>query len=256
LVYDYRTKLDAFIDELTVDRSKALRDVPFTEYFHFEGTRQEYGGLNAEPIGAIVQAAYATLPQVKTNPEEETPFMEAEPSTEYDDLGTTDVAVRTEMRSRCSHEFVVKNNTGLVVPEHFMPHSFSAYSRKLVSVWVKCLLALHKMYNHADTFAVGFIIDDDPEGAREAEFEQTEDYGKVYYINPAVVVTQQVYASRSLKKRWKFVTEGYYTILVAAAHEFVHCLGYGPHDEGYARKLGDVCAAVLAKKKDFHPCFR
>lgn len=258
LVSDYRHKLEAWVDELTVDRSRALRDVPITTYHHFEGDRQ-YGGANSEPIRDLVAAAYATPPQpAPVNQAENTPTLAVDQEVNYDEGPSfVDSATHLErpafaQRGHCTFEFIVKNNTGLQVPDHFLPFGFSVYSKKLVSVWVKCLLELHRMFNFEATFAVGFILDDE----REAEHEKTDKYGQVYYINPAVVVSQISSNSRSLKKRWKFNNAGNYAVLAAAVHEFVHGQGHSPHDEGYAGRLTDKLAVVMASKKVFHPCFR
>ena len=249
--YEYRSKLEAFVDELTVDKSSALRDTPLTTYQHFEGCKQEYGGLNANAMRDLITAAYATVPQGSRKHEEEnTGTLEVDQKPSYDD----DTSVPAPTRSHggyCIHEFVIKNNTGMTPPMHFVPTGFSAYSRRLVSIWIKCLLELHRLFEHTDTFAVGFIFDDE----REAEFEEGA-YGKVYYINPAVVVEQQFSRSRSLKKRWKHNNAGKNAILSVAVHEFVHALGFMPHNEGYANKQTDMMGVVLANKKRFNPCFR
>ena len=252
LTSDYRGKLDAFIDELTVDKSSALRNVPITTYHHFEGKRQEYGGANSDAVRELVTAAYATLPQLAAaDSAEETATLTVDGRVDYNDADAEAVTHRL-VRSTCSYEFIVKNNTGLRVPDYYMPHGFSAYSKKLVSVWVKCMLEMHRLFGHEDTFAVGFILDDE----RGAEHEKTDEYGRVYYINPAVVVEQLVSKSRSLKKRWKFNNAGKYAILAVVAHEFVHGLGFSPHDEGYAGKLTEVMGITMANKRCFHSCFR
>jgi len=250
---DYRRKLEAFVDELTVDKRSALRDVPSTTYHYFEGDKQNVGTVNAAAVQELISAAYATIPQAPSqNIEENTVTLEVDRQTDYDD-GPSFIDRATKLRGgQCSYEFVIKNNTGMQVPSHFVPYDFSAYSKKLVSVWIRCMLEIHRMFEHADTFSVGFLLDDE----REAEHEKTEQYGRVYYVNPAVVVEQAASKSRSLRKRWKFNNAGYYKLLAVAAHEFVHGLGYSPHDEDYANKLTDTVAIVMAQKKRFHYCFR
>lgn len=250
----YRRKLEAFVDELTVDKSSALRDVPSTTYHYFEGDKQGVGTVNAAAVQELVSAAYATLPQAPApNIDENTPTLEVDRQTDYDD-GPSFIDKATKLKAgRCKLNFIVKNNTGMQVPSYFLPYDFSAYSKKLMGVWIKCLLELHRLFGKADTFSIGFILDDD----REAEHENTDEYGRVYYINPAVVVEQSVSKSRSLRKRWKFNNAGYYAILVIAAHEFVHgAFALSPHDENYANKLTDVVGVVMANKSKFHCCFK
>jgi hypothetical protein len=251
LTWEYRSKLESFVDQISVDKVSALREHPVTTYHHFDGEKHSSSG--SEVIKDLVSAAYATMPQVsKPDPEEGTETLAVDQQVGYSDGPSfAEVANRLE-RGRCGYEFVVKNNTDLNVPDHFLPWYFSAYSRKLVSVWIKCLLELHELFGHKDSFAVGFILDSD----REAEFEVTQEYGRVYYINPAVIVEQQFSKSRSLKKRWLFNNAGKYALLAVAAHEFVHGLGFSPHDEGYANKQTTLMGIAMANKKRFHPCFR
>ena len=250
LSYEYSQKLSAFVDQLNVDKASALRDHPVTTYHHFDGDKQGYSGGGIE---ALVTDAYATIPQSsRTDAAEETVTVAVDQQVSYDDGPSfTETATRVEL-GRCSHEFIAKNNTSLRVPAYFLPSGFSAYSSKLVSVWIKCLLELHQLLGHEDSFAVGFIIDDD----RAAECEKTSEYGRVYYINPAVIVEQDMSRSRSLKKRWKFNNAGYYSILSIAVHEIVHGMGCGWHDEDYASKITEVMGLAMANKSRFHHCFR
>lgn len=250
LTYDYQRKLNSFIDELTVDKVSALRDEPVTTYHHFEGHKQ-ISTANSVAVRELVTAAYATLPQVKSDSVKT--MLDYRPSylngPSFADRATHS---RPVPQSCVSHEFVVKNNTGLQVPEHFLPCGFSVYSKRLASIWIKCLLEVHQLVGHEDTFSVGFILDED----REAEYEETDTYGRVYYINPAVVREQANSRSRSLKKRWKFNNAGRYMILAVTVHEVVHGLGFGPHDESYSSKITTLMGLMLANKKRFARCFK
>ena len=254
LTHEYQVKLNSFIDELSVDKSSALRDTPITTYHFFEGSKQA-SDVSTMAVRDLISAAYATLPQPAGPSAEDTPVLSIDQQTDYND-GPSFVDRATHLRrtakSQVAHEFVVKNNTGLLVPEHFLPYGFSAYSTRLASIWIKCLLEVHRLVGHKDTFSVGFILDDD----REAEYEKTERYGKVYYVNPAVVVMQASSCSRSLKKRWKFNNAGRYMILAAAVHEVVHGLGYDWHDEAFSSKITTLIGLALASKKRFHACFK
>lgn len=250
LKWEYQRKLDSFIDELTVDKRSALRDTPVTTYHHFDGDKQRCGGTK-EAMYDLVTAAYATVPDVVDH-DEETDTIAVDQCTNYDDNRT--IESETKLRrtdNQCSFEFIVKNNTNLAVPSYFLPSNFSAYSKKLAGVWIKCLLELHRMFDYDDTFSVGFILDE----TREAEVENNDNrYGRVYYINPAVIKEQPISRSRSLKKRWKFNNAGYYALLVDAVHEFVH-REHSYHDEDYAGKLTETMGIVIANKRRFHHCF-
>ncbi|MBW2672190.1 MAG: hypothetical protein JRD89_02085 [Deltaproteobacteria bacterium] len=250
LTWEYRQKLDAFVEQLVVDKVSALRDHPKTTYHHFDGERQQCASTAV--MQDLVSAAYATMPKPPVADPAEGETLSVDQQVGYDDNPSfAETAIRME-RGRCGYEFIVKNNTNLTVPDHFLPFYFSAYSSKLVSVWIKCLLELHELFGHKDSFAVGFLLDD----IREAECEVTEEYGRVYYINPAVIVEQVCSRSRSLKKRWLFNNAGKYQLLAVAVHEFVHGFGYGVHDEGYANQMTNMVGTAFANKKRFHHCFR
>lgn len=255
LVSEYRHKLEAWVDELTTDESTALRDEPTISYHYFQGEKQQHSGANAEAVQELVTAAYATIPQPIADPEEETPTLGVDRPVAYDDGPSTPRErsdFMTPLPASCSYEFIVKNTTGLQVLTYYMPYGFSSYARKLATTWIKCLLELHRFFGIEGEFSVGFVLHD----KAEAQYEENERYGRVYYINPTVVVEQSCSRSRSLKKRWKFNNAGNYAILATAVHEILHGMGYHPHDEAYASKLTDLMGTVMANKRRFHSCFR
>jgi len=255
LAWKYRCQLESFVDDLTVDTSSVFKDdTPI--YTLYEGDKLH---TDAQDIGDLVSAAYATIPQctdedqdVEDDVDPNLSPVDYEAKPEESDDREAPTHYRALQRSQVNHEFVVKNTTGMVIPEHYVPASFSAYSRKLTSCWVKCLLEIHDLFGEAATFSVGFLFDAD----NEAEYEESGTYGKVFYINPATVVEQRWSASRSLSKRWKFNPVGKMMVLAAAVHEYVHSIGYTGHNESYSTKLTDVMAVVLANKNRFHKCFR
>lgn len=152
-------------------------------------------------------------------------------------------------------EFVIKNETDMVIPRHFLPDSghFSTYSQKLIKMWVKVLFELHQLFKHEAAFGVGFVFDDQPDDDLLcAQHETNGPYGEIYYINPAQVVRQPS-GARSFSKRVTLTQR--YKILSEAVHEFVHGLGYDTHDEAYANKLTDVFEVVMANRRRFTKCF-
>jgi len=275
LAWQYRQELSTFVTEISVDKRSALK--PRQErYIHYAGQKISHSKVSAttstimgntatttatvpdsdatdgetiiaeRPIlTSIVQGGYdgghaengesvATL----TRPSAKAPSHGSAPHVEY-----VDVAI--------NEEFVIKNETDLVVPEYYKPDSeeFSTYSKKLARIWGRLMLQLHRTFEHEASFAIGFIFSDDT----VAEYEEG-DYGKIYYLAAAEVVEQRGTYSKSWKKRFKLTDRN--RMLSLALHEFVHGLGYDIHDEEYAGKLTDMLSKVLDRRKDFNWCWK
>jgi hypothetical protein len=149
-------------------------------------------------------------------------------------------------------EFILKNETDLVIPAYYRPDTseFSTYSRKLIRIWGRLMLEMHRCFDVEAEFAVGFVFDD---GGTEAEHEEGN-YGKVYYISPAKVVEQNYTYSKSFSKRFKLTERN--RLIALALHEFVHGIGYSWHDERYAGKLTDLMGKVMDSRKRFNWCFK
>ena len=89
------------------------------------------------------------------------------------------------------HEFfVLKNETGMVVPDAYRPDadSFGAYARKLARAWGRVVLELYRILGLEGEFGIGFLFAEET----EAEFEQSAQFGSVYYLNPAVITRQEL----------------------------------------------------------------
>lgn len=160
----------------------------------------------------------------------------------------TQLAAKTV--SSHSFRFIAKNETGMQIPDHFMPgRLMSGYSSKLVKVWVKLLVRMAAVLGYKPEFSVGFIFSSDV----EAQYE-VGTYGNVFYLNPATVVEQSSSRSRSLRKRWKLTQRN--KLITLALHEMVHGLGYRYHDEAYANVLTDMAARVMDNRQLFNECFQ
>jgi hypothetical protein len=265
LKWSYQRQLDSFVDQLTVDKSSAFRDTA-PRYLHFSGEKLRMKAMQAanQAMHDLIAEAYATIPAAAPVDLDEVavavpdgvdvvdhqPMIAAKQTAAVHEEATKQQMVATRRTSKISHEFVIKNTTGMEVPTHYQPFAFSSYSTKLASCWAKCLLALHELFGEKSGFSIGFIFDD----SREAEREEG-DYGTVYYINPISIVTQSNSKSRSMSKRWKLTPAGKYAILADAVHEFCHCkIGY--HDENFASELTTKMGIVLNNLRKFYPCFR
>ena len=259
LINPYKTQLSDFLTELTVDKQSALKNrVP--RYVRYKGDK----------LSITIDADTLDLPELANNTTNVidgkkmislpvSPVMQAASSTEYSGSSAPSYTSSTSTAHETisiGTDFIIKNETDLKIPKHFDPGSgyFSSYSSKLIKVWGRLLLQMHKLFAHGDSFSVGFIFDDGDIAVTEAEYEQSSDFGKVYYLNPAVVVEQNYSYSKSFKKRFKLTERD--RLIAIAAHEFVHGLGYGWHDERYANKLTSVLATVMKNRKAFGWCFQ
>jgi hypothetical protein len=255
-----RQELDTFITELSVDKKSALKPRQ-QRYRHYDGSRLCHRSAENVSATAILQL-------------DESPKSEVAPVEDVIDLvdGDEEVTIGTagvheersdrpgmkaaayrpmpqveEVRVAVSEEFVIKNETDLVVPTYYRPdeRDFSSYAKKLAKIWGRLMLQMHRTFDHEADFAIGFLFSEDS----EAQFEDG-DFGKCYLISPAALTEQRLSSSKSWKKRFALTERN--RVLAIAAHEFVHGLGYDIHDEDYASKLTDVMAVVMDNRKDFN----
>ena len=286
LVYTYRSQLSSFITELSVDKKSALKDRKNSKYRHYDGRRFRHQIQKAINIRDMVTSVKESAPINESAPVNESvpanvPFQHGNGGV---DLGTDEYTATTVVEggepiahffnnhteqssphadnivyqehksvplgSQINEEFVILNETDMLIPNYYLPEcpEFSTYSKKLVKIWGRLMLEMHKLFERSNEFAIGFQFDE----STEASFEKGE-YGEVFYINPATVVTQTDSGSRSFKKRFKLTERG--RLISLAAHEFVHSLGFDYHDENYASKFTDVFATVLECKQRFNWCF-
>jgi len=269
LVQPFKTELSDFITELSVDKRSALRNrslVP--HYIHYNGSKLcHHNRLDvAAVVGATASAAgpsTGTVPSpvvngvdVDGNQVVQAPICSATTTGYWGgsarSVATTEVPVQRMVT--LGTDFILKNETGLKIPAHFDPGSthFGTYAEKLVRIWGRLVLEMHRLFDHESTFSVGFIFDDGDLLCTEAQYEKG-DFGQVYYLNPAEVAEQRSSLSKSFKKRFKLTERD--RLISIAAHEFVHGLGYGWHDERYANQLTTVLAKVMKHRKRFNWCF-
>jgi hypothetical protein len=162
-------------------------------------------------------------------------------------------AEKSKPKSKLGMNFLIKNETDLKIPAYYDPGTgeFSEYSRKLVRIWGRLMLELHRLFDVEAEFSIGFVFDEES----EAEFENGG-YGQVYFLNPCKVVEQKYSNSKSFQKRFKLTERG--RLIAIAAHEFTHGGGgqFGWHDENYANKLTDILGVVLSNSSRFAWCFK
>ena len=246
LVWPMDGELSDFVTELAVDKRSALK-VRQPKYVQYRGTKM----CNVRQLNVVdcVDAPLAPF----------LPFIAACVGNASEGASTVAwsmaaQAVATESKvpkSKLGTNFILKNQTDRKVPAYYDPGTgeFSEYSRKLVRIWGRLLLELHRLFDAEAEFSVGFVFDDES----EAEHEQGS-YGQVYYVNPCKVVEQKSSCSKSFQKRFKLTERG--RLIAIAAHEFVHGLGFNWHSEDYACKLTDVVGVILSNSSRFAWCFK
>lgn len=269
-----RHELSAFITELAVDKRSALKNRGLTKYRRYEGQKLRHRVQSAVNVKALVvgesngRGGVAALVNVVGGTDlvptsgggdgaitmggavVQTIDVVGECGPQAADYRQTVEENVIFRNTKVSEEFIIKNDTDLQIPSYYLPDStdFSTYSQKLVKIWGRLLVELHRLFEHEADFALGFIFDE----SAEAEFEKGE-YGKVYYLNPAKIVEQSSSSSKSFKKRFQLTERN--RLLMIALHEFVHGMGYGPHNEDYANRLTDMAWKVFDERKRFNWCF-
>jgi hypothetical protein len=280
LTYDHREALSEFVRELATDKKRALKNRQ-ARYQRFDGAKLRHRiqksvsvrDLVATPqqrTGAALAAFASMSPHIKAvvspaagglqseetvgvyNPERVGVLAGIpEDAVAISSEGIAYAEEISEPVSQIAEEFVIRNETDMLIPAYYLPDSpaFGSYGRKLARMWGRLLLELHRVFEHEAEFSIGFGFDEDAEASHEEG-----EFGRVYYINPAVIVKQTNSESKSFKKRFQLTERN--RLLAIAAHEFVHGLGFSRHDSEFASKLTDVLAKVMDERKRFNWAFQ
>lgn len=246
-----RWAVEDFVNQLATDKRKALKKQPVTKYQRFIGekfneTTREDAGLSFSVSGLV--SAFAGGSGGGSGGGSV-------------GLMTASVSETTEReyRSQLAEMFIIKNETELKVPDYYKPNSpeFGTYAKKLAIIWGKLMLTMHKLFDSKDAFSIGFIFaepDDDSDDTTLAEYEESDRYGKVYYLNPVRVVKQANSQSRSFKKRFLLTERN--KLITYACHEFVHGTGLGSHNDEYSYRLTEYVIEVMDNRQKFNWCFQ
>ena len=235
LNYQYQEELDKFIIGLSVDKVSAFRP-PRISKTHYKGQKLTIGDLvparaqaSSQEIATPVLAALAVSFSGQSL------------------LPTCQQVACKEQQGEFAWlpDFVLSNDTGLETPKHYEPRNFSNYSKKLLHYWAHYLLALRRLFLITEPFSVGFCLSTEAGAVCETD----DQYGTVFYVNPATVIKQTQSNSRSFANRWTFNHAGRMKLLATALHEVVHGLGYNEHDERYAGRLTEAFGQLLSNLK-------
>lgn len=235
----YRQELDEFITEITLDPHQIVKAAE-PVYYRFPGTKLTTGKGKTKKVDPTQDAYAAPLAlrgaEASTIP---TVCAKASPPTENARWIDTDPDANF-----FPFEVIVKSELEITLPRQYMPNSPSYEAQRLLMIWQKCLLAIHDLFGDDREFAVGFVFSD----VAEAQYGKDQ-FGRVFLLNPCVVT------GRRLKARWGHGRPSRYALLAVAVHEYVHSMGFGPHDANYASKLTDVMGAVMTNIAKFNGCF-
>lgn len=251
-----RWQVEQFITDLAVDKRKALKKDIKPKYRRFVGDR--FNEVTRESVGlsfdtsALVAAFTAT-----------TSVSDDSTSVGFLESATAMSVMEDEYRSQLDQMFIIKNETELMVPNYYVPTSpeFGTYAKKLAVIWGKLMLTMHRLFENKEPFSIGFIFAEPEVGddavtndVTAAEFEDSNTYGKVFYLNPVCVVKQQNSESRSFKKRFLLTERN--KLITYACHEFVHGSGFSGHNDDYAYAFTDSMIKVLDNRQKFNWCFQ
>jgi hypothetical protein len=288
LKYEYGNELDNFVVELTVDKKSALKsNRPTIEKTTFSGYKLKGRSKLPQAVTSALQvqmdpdefrsliagipAGLAAgmppshlIPSIKMGGREYAADtseghiaaalinMVRVTSSDGTMASPTNTATVRRREIPMRPEFILKNETGMKIPDYFTPEKFSAYSKGLIWRWMGSLVTLADIYGTADPFSVGFLFTED---GTEAQHELTDDGMHIMYIKPVTVVRHDG-KSPVLKARWSLTGVAIWDLVSYAAHEFVHYLGYSMHDECYAGKLTEVLAVCLKERVRFAKVFQ
>jgi hypothetical protein len=265
-------ELSSFTTELAVDKKKALKRSRNPLYRRYAGRKLRHESIRqdgrdisvrdlvgAEPAaGGRPDLAEVTnegagngINGIGDGPDAGPAYHEDEHGGGYRAAAYSGGGMEIRQVATLGQEFIIKNETDLIVPAMYRPDSgeFSKYSQKLVRIWGRLLLEMHKLFDREDEFALGFIFDEDSEAEHE-----TGQFGRVYYLSPCKIVEQKSSYSRSFRKRFKLTQRN--RLLMIALHEFIHGLGLDYHNEEYANKLTDMAWKVWDNRSRFNWCFK
>jgi len=253
LLSTQRSQVEQFLADLMVNKSKALHEHR-TEYTLYPGAKLKVSGFQkrAAQLAAKPQSE-AVLHAARAEAFEPAPIvLQVELAASYAQLDTReygasvqDAMVAKEMR--IASNFVIKNETGNVVKPGFRPDSdrFSPYAYRMLMMWTRVLLELHRIFEIEGDFSVGFLF------TKEdiiAQHEYSHEYGRVYFINPVIV--DGCNWTKRFQTSFNKARGDLNQIIITALHEIVHGIGYSDHDEAYANKVTDMAGQILGHTRE------
>ena len=251
LRYDPRTQFESFIQDICTNKRKALEQKK-TEYLRFGGNKVKCKGFKQHQKEIVIAGRTINAEDLKMDKGFE--FTINPEGLNRDQYNIVEETAEQKIESKAhkiASSFIIKNETENQVQVWYRPDSekFGKYAYKLIMVWTKLLVKMHEILGWDDEFSVGFIFTDN---GCIAEYEQDGPNGKIYYINPVVIGAGGRQSARyTLSDR-----EQFNQLIATAAHELVHGMGYGDHDENYAAKLTECFGKLITHNKDLQKCIK
>lgn len=248
LLADPRMQLEEFMADLLVNKTKALRQ-PCTEYTLYPGNKLRATAFQKRPAQQAAQASRSTLHAG----EEAAPALDVPQIALRESYVSMDVRTdhqseqRSEQALRIANNFVIKNETGNVVKPAFRPDNdkFSPYAYRLLMMWTRVLLELHRIFEVEADFSVGFLFTKED---TIAQYEHSKEYGRVYFINPVIVDGSNW--TKRFQTSFNKARGDLNQIVITALHELAHGMGYHDHDENYANKVTDMAGVILSHTRE------
>ncbi len=256
LSYTYRNELSQFTKMLNTDATKAL-SVPNPTVTYYPGHKCYIKKTTTKQEKSEAIAAKVTRSTVYTFNSETTQSTAVENDDDTNWAEICDIPAEQESQdpqevNQLGFNFYIRNETRLVVPNHFLPTQMSEYATKLSHIWANVLLTMHQILesnkvNVPSTFSVGFVFSENTEA-----LYHLKDGEVTYYLNPCSIAQDRT--GTRFKKRFLLTEKE--RIISIAVHEIVHALGYEYHDEDYACKLTELFAVAMKNRTKFNACFR
>lgn len=241
-----REELDAFLDELSVDKKSALDKPTETTVEVFDGPVLvlDPGRDAAAPSDNVPDAFASAGCDIPTGIVAALAFA----AERCDNVTTAPCSppetVSAASKPRLGVRFVLRNETGRATPKRFHPDTMSPDPKRLLVIWTNLLVEMHRVLHINKPFSVGFVISDDA----EAMYGDSARTGRVFYLNPTLGGKMRKFGDDESRCK----------LILTAAHEVLHGMGYGRHDEIFAAKLTDLAAKLntTAARRRFQKCFR
>lgn len=268
LRYPYSGQLQSWLCELAADKHSAMKQDNQITYRLYDGpmsrvriapkVKKVTATTTAEVVSGASPVTSGTS-EVSVECEQVVVASEARLVASVDsdlDVLCTPVAVHdvelTHEENEDTYEYrvVVKNTTGMVIPEYYLPGTMSKYTTTVLNWYARAVKKCLEILEQNADFSLGLVFD----AECEAQVEVNPKYGPVFYINPVKIV-DHAGRTRSMEKLYSLDSAGKWRIVANAAHEVVHfAYGLSTHDELFAGKYTECVGRILTRVRQLSKC--
>ena len=262
LRYPYSGQLQSWLNELAADKHSAMKQDSKITYRLYDGPMTRVR-IAPKPVKATtsVEVVTGASPVVSGTVEASGEGEQVVVASEARLVASVDSDVSVlaapvaahqveltheEQEDAYEYRMVVKNTTGMVIPEYYLPGTMSKYTTTVLNWYARAIKKCLEILEKNAEFSLGLVFD----AECEAQVEVSGKYGPVFYINPVKIV-DHAGRTRSMEKLYSLDSAGKWRIVANAVHEVVHfAYGLSTHDETYAAVLTDVMGKMLAARSD------